>query len=532
MTLHWMAYCAGVGALLALAATAAEAALRAARLPTRGAWAAALALSLAVPAWAWWTPDAPPAAVDVVDSGGSLPVDLASVPVLDAAPTSWKPADLDRPLALAWGGASAAVLAALVALGGALHLRRRRWVESIVDGEPVLLSDDTGPAVIGWLRPRIVLPRWAADADPDSRALLMEHEREHLRAGDPRLLLLALAAVAALPFSPAAWWMLRRLRLAVEVDCDARVLARRGDLAAYGALLLEVGRRGGGAPLPLVAFSEGASNLERRIRIMTRTRRPAPALLALFGVMALGAASLAAAVSPPSVPLPVSVAPAADPPPAAAAAASPRLVPAAPADTVLPRIENAREVADAMSAGYPPLLRDAGVSGTVTVRIRLSAEGRVESARVLTASHPSFGDPALEALRLARFRPATVDGRPVPYALTLPLRFSLPRVGEGHAAPAEAPEISSAPDAAPAAAAAARALIERHMPEVAARGTSAAYVWFVTDATGAVVAHGDEASRDEMHPDPDAIESVEMFRGRSVVVNGHPVPVIWVRLKG
>src|SRR2546425_8392911 len=35
----------------------------------------------------------------------------------------------------------------------------------------------------------------------------------------------------------------RRLRLAVEMDCDARVLAQGRSAPAYGQLLLQVGRR-------------------------------------------------------------------------------------------------------------------------------------------------------------------------------------------------------------------------------------------------------------------------------------------------
>jgi beta-lactamase regulating signal transducer with metallopeptidase domain len=174
-----------------------------------------------------------------------------------------------------------------------------------VDGVPVLVSPDTGPAVVGLIRSHIVLPEWACEADPEVRALMLEHEGEHLRAGDPRLLAGALLVVALMPWNPAVWWQLRRLRLAVEIDCDARVLRRRGDVRAYGALLLEMGRRAGASRLAVAAFSEPTSFLERRIRAMT-----APALrfagLRAAGFGALSAALVAAACSMPG---PVQVAP-------------------------------------------------------------------------------------------------------------------------------------------------------------------------------------------------------------------------------
>src|SRR5439155_1593314 len=61
---------------------------------------------------------------------------------------------------------------------------------------------------------------------------------------------------------------MRRLRLAVEMDCDARVLGRGHPEPDYGELLLQVGHRRARLPLGAPAFGEPASFLERRIRRM------------------------------------------------------------------------------------------------------------------------------------------------------------------------------------------------------------------------------------------------------------------------
>jgi hypothetical protein len=296
MIAQWMLYVAAVGVFVTAGALAMERAMRACALPQRWVWAAALVLGLALPAAARWMPRAPepaPAAMGGETRGTRVPLPGTVVP--EQRRPQLDLAALDGPLAAGWMGLSAAAVLGLLGAALVLERRRRRWRAAEVDGVPVLLSPATGPAVIGLFRSRIVLPEWVVrDAAPDVRALLLEHEREHVRAGDPRLLALGLAAVVLAPWNPAAWYGLRRLRLAIEVDCDSRVLARRADVRAYGSLLLEVGRRGTGGRLLAAAFSEPASFLERRIRIMTSPRLRFRWLRAAgFGAVALALVAVA-----------------------------------------------------------------------------------------------------------------------------------------------------------------------------------------------------------------------------------------------
>ncbi len=306
----WIVYCVAIGLLLALGGLALERALRACALPTRWAWLGAMLLTLAIPAAMralprQAPPGSPPRAAATAGAAGER-ISPADLPLGDASRRRVDLAALDRPLLLACGAASGTTLLALLAMAAVLRRRRSGWRAAELAGVPVLISRDTGPAVVGLVRSRIVLPEWAADADPEQRALLLAHETEHLRAGDPRLLALGLAALVLAPWNPAVWWQLRRLRLAVEIDCDARVLRRRGDVRAYGSLLLEVGRRASGSALAVAAFSEPASFLERRIRIMTMPRERSPWIRAAgFGALALGLAAAAC-----ETPAPTSVAPA------------------------------------------------------------------------------------------------------------------------------------------------------------------------------------------------------------------------------
>jgi TonB family protein len=428
---HWMAYCLAVGALLSAAALAMEAALRAFRRPARWVWAAALALSLGIPAAVRWAPRVAEPSASALAAAAPLASGTASIAPAAPVAAVRPPIDLhalDRPLLVGWAGLSITVVLAWLAAWGMLQWRRRRWRERKVDGVRVLVSTDTGPAVVGWIRGRIVLPEWVVcDADPSVRRMILQHETEHLVAGDPRMLALALAAVALVPWSPAAWWQLRRLRLAMEVDCDARVLARRADVRAYGELLLEVGRRGAGTRLPVAAMSEPGSFLERRIRMMTQRTHPRRIRTSL-GLVALSAAAVAVVqVLPiPSVP---------------AAAAQ---VPVVARDTVQPVLVNPAQIVRALDAEYPPLLRAAGITGTVEVRLGVTAQGGIAAATVVRATDPRFAEAAVRALKVARFRPAQAQGAAVATTITIPVRFEPPALeadwagAPGHPQPASA----------------------------------------------------------------------------------------------
>ncbi len=270
MIAAWMLYCIAIAVLFVVVGEALERTLHLAGRATRWAWVAALAGSYLVPAAAWLRPNAfgalpvpverPVVAGPITSQhvGGAVPLPTRSVSL----------GDLDVPLGWAWRLSSAALLLSLGAAALRLAALRRGWRRATVEGRAVLVSDNVGPAVAGLWRPRIVLPEWALQLGERERRTMLAHEDEHLRARDPWLLAAAAAALVVAPWNPAVWWQVRRLRLAVEMDCDARVLARGGDALAYADLLLRVGRRQTRLPLGAPALGEPASFLARRIRRM------------------------------------------------------------------------------------------------------------------------------------------------------------------------------------------------------------------------------------------------------------------------
>jgi len=266
----WMLYCLGIGLAFVVVGHALERGLHLAGRPTRWAWVVALAGSYLVPAAAWLRPDAfasfaAPIPVAVVTQQPAPSVTTSTI--LDQPPSrSFSLADLDLPLRWGWGLASVAILVTLAVATTRLVSLRRRWRQATVDGRWVLVSRNVGPAVVGIWSPRVVLPEWALVLPASDRELMLAHEEQHLRAADPAVLAAGFVLVLLAPWNLALWWQWRRLRLTVEMDCDARVLAEGRSAPAYGELLLHVGSRRSEELLGAAAFGEPRSVLESRIR--------------------------------------------------------------------------------------------------------------------------------------------------------------------------------------------------------------------------------------------------------------------------
>jgi HEAT repeat protein/beta-lactamase regulating signal transducer with metallopeptidase domain len=120
------------------------------------------------------------------------------------------------------------------------------------------------PAVIGWLRPVVLLPAAAAAGLTSQQLeLLLAHELAHVRRNDYLVNLLQSVVETLLFYHPAVWWVSARVREEREQCCDDVALAACGHPREYaGALLALASWR---VPVPVPA-AVGNGMLVRRVR--------------------------------------------------------------------------------------------------------------------------------------------------------------------------------------------------------------------------------------------------------------------------
>lgn len=200
------------------AALAAERVARMGRAPTRWIWLGTMFASMSAP---FVTPHLGVPHLEVPTVAQMLGRFIEAAPALahqdDLTP-------LCNLLWHAWVVFSTVAFAALILSVAILWKRERLWRRTQVAGSNVLLAPDAGPAVFGFLQPRIVVPLWITRAPLGQQTLIIAHEQSHVAARDSQLIFIALFLRALMPWSPMLWWQLSRLRNAIEVDCDARLL--------------------------------------------------------------------------------------------------------------------------------------------------------------------------------------------------------------------------------------------------------------------------------------------------------------------
>ena len=259
-----------------------------------------------------------------------------------------------------------------------------------------------GPAVLGLLRPRILVPRdFDQRFDALARALVLAHEQVHLRRGDVPATALATLLQCLFWFNPLMHLALARFRRDQELACDAAVIARHPSARRdYARAMLHSQLAAPG--LPVGCTWQSGHPLKERIMLLKdpvpgRLRRGTGSLLAV--TLAVAAGMAVAGKSPPA---PGDV------------------------DTSYARMSPPAYPADAIAAKE---------SGTVLLRVLVGADGQPKQVEVEKSVSALIDQSAVDAVRQWAFNPAIRDGTPVEGWVHVPITFSL-----DDAPPADPPE--------------------------------------------------------------------------------------------
>lgn len=194
-------------------------------------------------------------------------------------------------------------LATAIWIGGALFMAagvvvgQRRFMRQAARGK-------AGPAIVGFIDPRLVLPDdFESRFSPKEQALIRAHEKAHMDRDDPR----ANALVAALRcvgwFNPMVHMAAGVIRLDQELAADAAVVARfPRERRAYAETMLKTQLAEDVLPVGCYWPSEGRHPLEARIamlRVAAPTAGRQLAGYAISGVMGLMAVAAVWTAQPP-----------------------------------------------------------------------------------------------------------------------------------------------------------------------------------------------------------------------------------------
>lgn len=290
MTSAWLFYSIVVGSLISIGARGAQAICRLTGLPVRWTWAIAMVVTLALSGFAPYrarmsstalrapigmsaldNPDgssreSPSLVGRAVESARRLVVSItAAVAFAQRRLPRWD----DSYFIVLWLSVSALLALAMISVHVRLGFLRRSWPTTLLRGVRVRIAPEMGPALIGLIQPDIVVPRWLLLRSAEEQQLVLSHEVEHLRSGDPIVLAAGCAAAVLMPWNPAVWWMLARLRLAVELDCDERVLGRGVQPRRYGELLIDLAEYSSGFRVGVATLAD-SSHLSQRLNAMKR----------------------------------------------------------------------------------------------------------------------------------------------------------------------------------------------------------------------------------------------------------------------
>jgi TonB family protein len=308
-------------------------------------------------------------------------------------------------------------------------------------------SETRGPIVLGLRRPLLLVPegffttenaeeiRTASDedirttSDVDIRmasdvdiqmasdvdiAAALAHECAHIRRRDFAKNLIYECVAAAVAYHPMCWLMRRRIAETRELVCDEMAAGAASDRPEYAASLLRLARSMAVPSQASQAIGVFDGNiLEERIMRLTMdvpkvTRARRIAMVAVAACALLGGAATAAALSFDVTPQD-----------AATAGAAPEKIYHVGNGVTPPLLTYS------VDAEFTQKAKEAKYQGVSVVQCVVDTHGMPQHVHTVRKLKMGLDEKAIEAVRQYRFKPGTLDGKPVSVAITIEVNFHL-----------------------------------------------------------------------------------------------------------
>ena len=333
---------------------------------------------------------------------------------------------------LAWRQAQALTREGTRQPGGPATMALVRMMERTRVSRPVRLLESAAlevPTVVGLWRPLILVPTSTLTGLSVAQLeAVLAHELAHIRRHDYLVNLLQALVETALFYHPAVWWLSARIREEREHCADDVAVESCGDALMYSRALATLEQLRTSTPAPALA-ANGGSLLLRIQRLLATPQGGAPlhpwrlagSLVAALLVVVLGAARQAQATGTNSEP------PAQKASNAATLSTSEGAAVGSDSD-VLP-FGAGMTRPERISGPIPQYTKEAlekQSEGLMIVKCIITLEGLVRKCRIIKPL-PFMEEAVLDALYQSRYKPVTLEGRPIQVDYTFNIKLTLPK---------------------------------------------------------------------------------------------------------
>ncbi|MGC2401595.1 MAG: M56 family metallopeptidase [Acidobacteriaceae bacterium] len=308
-------------------------------------------------------------------------------------------------------------------------LRRLERVQGMRRPIPIRSSQSSlEPGVFGVFQPILLWPEKISQHLDDSHVeAILSHEIQHVRRRDNLAAAIHMLVEAIFWFHPLVWWVGARSLEERERACDEAVLELGNPPHIYAESILKTCKFSVSSPLACISGIAGGDLKRRIVRIMSS---PSADKLGAAKKIFLAAITIGAVAGPIVVGLvkaPLAAAQSSSPSTATQSAkGTAATVPAHPPEHKIYHVGggvSAPELLFAPDPQYTEQASKAKYQGVCVLSLIVDAKGNPQRVQVVRHLAMGLDLKATEAVKEYKFRPAMLNGKPVPVQVNIEVNF-------------------------------------------------------------------------------------------------------------